>query len=69
MTFDILIGIKDVLKVIDNWFSTPIIFENTLKNRFSIGYFLFEKEVLIGLLKVIDKQINDIDKRRQLKVL
>ena len=35
-TFDILIGIKDVLKVIDNWFSTPIIFENTLKTRVSI---------------------------------
>ena len=56
-------------KVIGNWFCAPIIFQNSIKKKFSIKkcnfkicvgrvwiviwYFLFEKQTFNGLLKVI----------------
>ena len=71
LAFIVLLHTKSEQKVIGNWFYTPIIFKNSLKTCFFnkkysfaicvgcvmivIGYFLFEKEALNGLLKVIGK--------------
>ena len=68
LAFNVLINPKSKQKMIGNWFCELIIFKNMLKPGFSIrnillqflsgvfGYFLFDRQAFIGLLKVIGIQ-------------
>ena len=63
LAFNVLLHTKSEQKVIGNWFCETIIFKNPSKPNFHIcvervwiviRYFLFEKQTLNGLLKVIE---------------